>query len=110
MRTAKNTQGIATSTIVIVAMTSIGMTRDIASPMLAIILLILLRTAFTSFLRDFSHSRDQGLLSPFDESERKLSSIIQLIVRNVKHIFIQGYILQIAVLIAASGAFGDQIK
>ncbi len=74
-----------------------------------IILLILLRTAFTSFLRDFSHSRDQGLLSPFDKS-RKLGSIIQLIVRNVKRIFIRSYILQIAVLIAASGAFGDQIK
>ena len=55
-------------------------------------------------------TRDQGLLSPFDESERKLSGIIQLIVRNVKRIFIRSYILQIAVLIAASGAFGDQIK
>ena len=55
-------------------------------------------------------TRDQGLLSPFDESERKLGSIIQLIVRNVKRIFMRGYILQIAVLIAASGAFGDQIK
>ena len=54
-------------------------------------------------------TRDQGLLSPFDKS-RKLGSIIQLIVRNVKHIFMRGYILQIAVLIAASGAFGDQIK
>lgn len=56
----------------------------------------------------FTH--DQGLFSPFDKSERKLSSIIQLIVRNVKQIFIRSYILQIAVLIAASGAFGDQIK
>ena len=56
----------------------------------------------------FAH--DQGLLSPFDESERKLGSIIQLIIRNVKQIFIRSYILQIAVLIAASGAFGDQIK
>lgn len=54
-------------------------------------------------------TRDQGLLSPFDKS-RKLGSIIQLIVRNVKRIFIRSYILQIAVLIAASGAFGDQIK
>ena len=56
----------------------------------------------------FTH--DQGLLPPFDKSERKLVSIIQLIVRNVKRIFMRGYILQIAVLIAASGAFGDQIK
>ena len=56
----------------------------------------------------FTH--DQGLLSPFDKSERKLVIIIQLIVRNVKWIFIRSYILQIAVLIAASGAFGDQIK
>ena len=55
----------------------------------------------------FTH--DQGLLSPFDKS-RKLGSIIQLIVRNVKRIFMRGYILQIAVLIAVSGAFGDQIK
>ena len=55
----------------------------------------------------FTH--DQGLLSPFDKS-RKLSIIIQLIVRNVKQIFMRSYILQIAVLIAASGAFGDQIK
>ena len=55
----------------------------------------------------FTH--DQGLLSPFDKS-RKLGSIIQLIMRNVKRIFMRGYILQIAVLIAASGAFGDQIK
>lgn len=54
-------------------------------------------------------TRDQGLLSPFDKS-RKLGSIIQLIVRNVKQIFMRSYILQIAVLIAASGAFGDQIK
>ena len=54
-------------------------------------------------------TRDQGLLSPFDKS-RKLGSIIQLIVRNVNQIFIRIYILQIAVLIAASGAFGDQIK
>ena len=54
-------------------------------------------------------TRDQGLLSPFDKS-RKLVSIIQLIVRNVNRIFIRSYILQIAVLIAASGAFGDQIK
>lgn len=54
-------------------------------------------------------TRDQGLLSPFDKS-RKLGSIIQLIIRNVKRIFMRGYILQIAVLIAASGAFGDQIK
>ena len=54
-------------------------------------------------------TRDQGLLSPFDKS-RKLNSIIQLILRNVKRIFMRGYILQIAVLIAASGAFGDQIK
>jgi len=36
--------------------------------------------------------------------------MIQLIVRNVKQIFMRSYILQIAVLIAASGAFGDQIK
>ena|GEM_PF-4219963 len=57
-----------------------------------------------------SYTRDQGLPSPFDKSERRLDSIIQLIMRNVKRIFIQGYILQIAVLIAASGAFGDQIK
>ena len=56
----------------------------------------------------FTH--DQGLLSPFDKSERRLGSIIKLIVRNVKQIFMRGYILQIAVLIAASGAFGDQIK
>ena len=28
-------------------------------------------------------TRDQGLLPPFDKSERKLGSIIQLIVRNV---------------------------
>ena len=56
----------------------------------------------------FTH--DQGLPSPFDKSERKLDSIIQLIVCNVKRIFMRGYILQIAVLIAASGAFGDQIK
>ena len=61
----------------------------------------------TSLERCFTH--DQGLLSPFDKS-RKLSIIIQLIVRNVKRIFIRSYILQIAVLIAASGAFGDQIK
>ena len=54
-------------------------------------------------------TRDQGLLSPFDKS-RKLGSIIQLIIRNVKRIFMRGYILQLAVLIAASGAFGDQIK
>ena len=54
-------------------------------------------------------TRDQGPLSPYDKS-RKLGSIIQLIVRNVKQIFMRGYILQIAVLIAASGAFGDQIK
>ena len=56
-----------------------------------------------------SCTHDQGLLSPFDKS-RKLVSIIQLIVRNVKRIFIRSYILQMAVLIAASGAFGDQIK
>ena len=56
-----------------------------------------------------SYTRDQGPLSPFDKS-RKLVSIIQLIVRNVNRIFIRSYILQIAVLIAASGAFGDQIK
>ena len=36
----------------------------------------------TSLERCFTH--DQGLLSPFDKSERKLVSIIQLIVRNVK--------------------------
>ena len=57
-----------------------------------------------------SCTHDQGPLSPFDKSRRKLGSIIQLIVRNVKRIFIRSYILQIAVLIAASGAFGDQIK
>ena len=62
----------------------------------------------TSLERCFTH--DQGLLSPFDKSRQKLVSIIQLIVRNVKQIFMRGYILQIAVLIAASGAFGDQIK
>ena len=56
-----------------------------------------------------SCTHDQGPLSPFDKS-RKLVSIIQLIVRNVNRIFIRSYILQIAVLIAASGAFGDQIK
>ncbi len=56
----------------------------------------------------FTH--DQGLLSPLTSHERKLGSIIQLIVRNVNRIFIRSYILQIAVLIAASGAFGDQIK
>lgn len=65
-------------------------------------------TTFTSFQKKY-FTRDQGLLSPFDKS-RKLGSIIQLIVRNVKRIFIRSYILQIAVLIAASGAFGDQIK
>ncbi len=57
-----------------------------------------------------SYASDQGLLSPFDKSERKLGIIIQLIMCNVKQIFMRGYILQMAVLIAASGAFGDQIK
>ena len=52
----------------------------------------------------------KGYFRPLTSHERKLSSIIQLIVRNVKRIFMRGYILQIAVLIAASGAFGDQIK
>lgn len=55
------------------------------------------------------HSRLRATLA-LDKPERKLVSIIQLIVRNVKWIFIRSYILQIAVLIAASGAFGDQIK
>ena len=61
-------------------------------------------------LKEMLFTRDQGLPSPSDKSRRKLVSIIQLIVRNVKRIFIRSYILQIAVLIAASGAFGDQIK
>ena len=52
----------------------------------------------------------KGYFHPLTSHERKLDSMIQLIVRNVKQIFIQGYILQIAVLIADSGAFGDQIK
>ena len=55
------------------------------------------------------HSRLRATLA-LDKPERKLVSIIQLIVRNVKRIFIRSYILQMAVLIAASGAFGDQIK
>ncbi len=60
------------------------------------------------FKKCFTH--DQGLLPPLTSHKWKLGSIIQLIVRNVKRIFMRGYILQIAVLIAASGAFGDQIK
>ena len=65
-------------------------------------------TTLTSF-REVLHSRPRATFA-LDKSERKLVSIIQLIVRNVKRIFIRSYILQIAVLIAASGAFGDQIK
>ena len=101
-------QGIATSTIVIVAIAIMGIIKENISPMLAIILLILRRITFTSFREVLLRSRPRA--SPFDESERKLVSIIQLILRNVKQIFMRGYILQIAVLIAASGAFGDQIK
>ncbi len=52
----------------------------------------------------------KGYFHPLTSHGRKLDSMIQLIVRNVKRIFMRGYILQIAVLIAASGAFGDQIK
>ena len=52
----------------------------------------------------------KGYFRPLTSHKRKLGSIIQLIVRNVKRIFIRSYILQIAVLIAASGAFDDQIK
>jgi len=52
----------------------------------------------------------KGYFRPLTSHKRKLGSIIQLIVRNVKRIFMRGYILQIAVLIAVSGAFGDQIK
>ena len=65
-------------------------------------------TTLTSF-REVLYSRPRATLA-LDKSRRKLVSIIQLIVRNVKWIFMRGYILQIAVLIAASGAFGDQIK
>lgn len=65
-------------------------------------------TTLTSF-REVLYSRPRAA-SALDKSWRKLGSIIQLIMRNVKQIFIRSYILQIAVLIAASGAFGDQIK
>ena len=68
-----------------------------------------IRIIFTSLLRDASLAT-KGYFRPLTSHERKSSSIIQLIVRNVKQIFIRIYILQIAVLIAASGAFGDQIK
>ena len=65
-------------------------------------------TTLTSF-REVLYSRPRAA-SALDKSWRKLGSIIQLIMRNVKRIFMRGYILQIAVLIAASGAFGNQIK
>lgn len=102
-------QGIATSTIVIVAIAIMGIIKENISPMLAIILLTLRLIIFTSLLRDASLAT-KGYFRPLTSHERKLVSIIQLIVRNVKQIFIRSYILQIAVLIAASGAFGDQIK
>ena len=76
---------------------------------LLIIISILRRITFTSFREVLLLSQPRATFT-LDKSRRKLGSIIQLIVRNVKHIFMRGYILQIAVLIAASGAFGDQIK
>ena len=85
------------------------MIKEITSSVPMIILLILWLIAFTSFLRDASLAT-KGYFRPLTSRERKLGSIIQLIVRNVKRIFIRSYILQMAVLIAASGAFGDQIK
>ena len=54
MRTAKIVQGIATIIIVIVAMTSRRMIKEITSSVPMIILLILRLIAFTSFLRDAS--------------------------------------------------------
>lgn len=83
MRTAKNMQGIATSTIVIVAIAIMGIIKENISPMLAIILLILRRITFTSFREVLLRSRLRAT-SALDKSERKLDSIIQLIVCNVK--------------------------
>ena len=98
-------QGATAITTVITVTMVIGRIRDNTSPMLA----IMRRITFTSFREVLLRSRLRAT-SALDKSERKLDSIIQLIVRNVKQIFMRGYILQIAVLIAASGAFGDQIK
>ncbi len=64
----------------------------------------------THFLSRSALLMTKGYFHPLTSHGRKLDSMIQLIVRNVKRIFMRGYILQIAVLIAASGAFGDQIK
>ena len=80
------------------------MTIDVTAMIMTSTVTIRMTLPFKRYL----YSQPRATLA-FDKS-RKLGSIIQLIVRNVKRIFMRGYILQIAVLIAASGAFGDQIK